>query len=41
MHDKGFYKSRTVQAFEKWESPDGRTYYHFKGMGGNEWAVED
>ncbi|WP_199615274.1 hypothetical protein [Paenibacillus alkalitolerans] len=35
MHDNAFKKPQTVQAFEKWEGPDGRIYYHFKGMGGN------
>jgi hypothetical protein len=37
-HTKGFYKPQTVQAFEKWQADDGSIYYHFHGLGGDEWV---
>jgi hypothetical protein len=37
-HAKGYYKPQTVQAFEKWEAPDGTVWYHFHGYGLDEWV---
>ncbi|MFC5404005.1 hypothetical protein [Cohnella soli] len=38
-HQTGFYSPQAVLAFEKWISPSGTVYYHFRSFAGDEWVT--